>query len=160
MTRSRYYSRVPTTIRVPIRRLPSSDGLPLPAYMTPGAAGMDLYAAVAADVAIDPRTIVMIPTGLEMAIPDGFEGQVRPRSGLAVKHGISLPNTPTTIDADYRGEIRVPLINLGVEPFRVARGMRIAQLVVAPIVRVHWDEVEHVPATGRGPSGFGHTGTS
>jgi len=156
----RYYSRVPTTIRVPIRRLPSSDGLPLPAYMTPGAAGMDLYAAVAADVAIDPRTIVLIPTGLEMAIPDGFEGQVRPRSGLAVKHGISLPNTPTTIDADYRGEIRVPLINLGVEPFRVARGMRIAQLVVAPIVRVHWDEVEHVPATGRGPSGFGHTGTS
>ncbi len=160
MTRSRYYSRVPTTIRVPIRRLPSSDGLPLPAYMTPGATGMDLYAAVAADVAIDPRTIVMIPTGLEMAIPDGFEGQVRPRSGLAVKHGISLPNTPATIDADYRGEIRVPLINLGIEAFRVTRGMRIAQLVIAPIVRVQWDEVPHLPATGRGPSGFGHTGTS
>ena len=158
--KSRYYSRVPTTIRVPIRRLPSSDGLPLPAYMTPGAAGMDLYAAVAADVAIDPRTIVMIPTGLEMAIPDGFEGQVRPRSGLAVKQGISLPNTPATIDADYRGEIRVLLIYLGVEPFRVARGMRIAQLVVAPIVRVQWDQVEHLPETGRGTSGFGHTGTS
>ena len=158
MTRSRYYSRVPTTIRVPIRRLPSSDGLPLPAYMTPGAAGMDLYAAVAADVAIDPRTIVMIPTGLEMAIPDGFEGQVRPRSGLAVKHGISLPNTPATIDADYRGEIRVPLINLGRETFRVSRGMRIAQFVVAPVMRVTWDEVEALPATGRGGKGFGHSG--
>ena len=158
MTRSRYYSRVPTTIRVPIRRLPSSDGLPLPAYMTPGAAGMDLYAAVAADVAIDPRTIVMIPTGLEMAIPDGFEGQVRPRSGLAVKHGISLPNTPATIDSDYRGEIRVPLINLGRESFRVSRGMRIAQLVVAPVARVTWDEVDELPATDRGGKGFGHSG--
>jgi dUTP pyrophosphatase len=128
--------------------------------MTPGAAGMDLYAAVRDDVVIDPRTIVMIPTGLEVAIPEGFEGQVRPRSGLAVTHGISLPNTPATIDADYRGEIRVPLINLGVEAFRVARGMRIAQLVVAPVARVHWDEVNDLPATDRGPSGFGHTGTS
>src|SRR6266446_9106110 len=126
--------------------------------MTPGAAGMDLYAAVAADVAIDPRTIVMIPTGLEMAIPDGFEGQVRPRSGLAVKHGISLPNTPATIDADYRGEIRVPLINLGRQPFRVSRGMRIAQLVVAPVARVAWCEVAELPATDRGARGFGHSG--
>jgi dUTP pyrophosphatase len=151
---------VPTTIRVPIRRLPSSDGLPLPTYMTPGAAGMDLHAAVSDDVVIDPRMIIMVPTGLEVAIPEGFEGQVRPRSGLAVKHGISLPNTPATIDADYRGEIRVPLINLGIEAFRVSRGMRIAQLVVAPIVQVQWDEVEHLPATDRGASGFGHTGTS
>jgi dUTP pyrophosphatase len=147
-------------IRVSIRRLSSSDGLPLPVYMTPGAAGMDLYAALSEDVVIDPRSIVLIPTGLEVAIPDGFEGQVRPRSGLAVKHGISLPNTPATIDSDYRGEIRVPLINLGIEPFRVARGMRIAQLVVAPVVRVQWEEVEHLPATGRGANGFGHTGTS
>jgi dUTP pyrophosphatase len=148
------------TVQVHIRRLPSSDGLPLPTYMTPGAAGMDLHAAVSDDVVIEPRTIVMVPTGLEVAIPDGFEGQVRPRSGLAVKHGISLPNTPATIDADYRGEIRVPLINLGSEAFRISRGMRIAQLVVAPVVRVQWNEVDHLPATDRGASGFGHTGTS
>ena len=90
---------------------------------------------------------MLVPTGLEVAIPDGFEGQVRPRSGLAVKHGISLPNTPATIDSDYRGEIRVPLINLGREAFRVSRGMRIAQFVVAPVVRVTWDEVEELPAT-------------
>ena len=126
--------------------------------MTPGAAGMDLYAAAADDVVIEAGGIVLVPTGLEVAIPDGFEGQVRPRSGLAVKHGISLPNTPATIDADYRGEIRVPLINLGREPFRVSRGMRIAQLVVAPVVRVTWDEVAELPATDRGGKGFGHSG--
>jgi dUTP diphosphatase len=126
--------------------------------MTPGAAGMDLYAAVADDVVIEAGGIVLVPTGLEVAIPDGFEGQVRPRSGLAVKHGISLPNTPATIDADYRGEIRVPLINLGRELFRVSRGMRIAQLVVAPVARVAWDEVAELPATDRGGKGFGHSG--
>ena len=126
--------------------------------MTPGAAGMDLYAAVADDVVIEAGGIVLVPTGLELAVPDGFEGQVRPRSGLAVKHGISLPNTPATIDADYRGEIRVPLINLGREPFRVSRGMRIAQLVVAPVARVTWDEVAELPATDRGGKGFGHSG--
>ena len=126
--------------------------------MTPGAAGMDLHAAVADDVPIEPGGIVLIPTGLEVAIPDGYEGQVRPRSGLAVKHGISLPNTPATIDADYRGEIRVPLINLGRAPFTVSRGMRIAQLVVAPVARVTWDEVAELPATGRGAKGFGHSG--
>ena len=119
---------------------------------------MDLYAAVDADVVVAPGAIVLIPTGLEVAIPDGFEGQVRPRSGLAVKHGISLPNTPATIDADYRGEIRVPLINLGSEAFLVARGMRIAQLVVAPVVRVAWDEVAELPATLRAGQGFGHSG--
>jgi len=126
--------------------------------MTPGAAGMDLHAAVASDLLIEPGAIVLVPTGLEVAIPDGFEGQVRPRSGLAVKHGISLPNTPATIDADYRGEIRVPLINLGREVFRVSRGMRIAQLVVAPVVRVTWSEVAELPATGRAGKGFGHSG--
>jgi dUTP pyrophosphatase len=126
--------------------------------MTPGAAGMDLYAAVSDDVVIEAGAIVLVPTGLEVAIPDGFEGQVRPRSGLAVKHGISLPNTPATIDADYRGEIRVPLINLGREAFRVSRGMRIAQLVVAPVARVTWDEVAELPATDRGGKGFGHSG--
>jgi dUTP pyrophosphatase len=149
---------VSTSLRVQIRRLPSSDGLPLPTYMTPSAAGMDLCAAVDANVVVDPGAIVLVPTGLEVAIPDGFEGQVRPRSGLAVKHGISLPNTPATIDADYRGEIRVPLINLGREAFVVTRGMRIAQLIVAPVARVSWDEVPELPATERAGRGFGHSG--
>ena len=147
---------IPVTVQ--IRRLPSADGLALPLYMTPGAAGMDLHAAVADDVVIGPGDIVLVPTGLEVAIPGGFEGQVRPRSGLAVKHGISLPNTPATIDSDYRGEIRVPLINLGREAFRVSRGMRIAQFVVAPVARVSWDEVDVLPATDRGAQGFGHSG--
>ena len=150
---------MPNALTVQIRRLPSSEGLALPVYMTPGAAGMDLHAAVADDVVIEPGAIVLVPTGLEVAIPDGFEGQVRPRSGLAVKHGISLPNTPATIDSDYRGEIRVPLINLGRETFHVSRGMRIAQLVVAPVLRVTWDQVETLPVSGRGAQGFGHTGT-
>jgi dUTP pyrophosphatase len=119
---------------------------------------MDLHAAVDADVRIEVGSIVLIPTGLEVAIADGFEGQVRPRSGLAVKHGISLPNTPATIDADYRGEIRVPLINFGREVFVVTRGMRIAQLVVAPVARVTWDEVAELPATARAGQGFGHSG--
>lgn len=147
---------IPLTVQ--IRRLPASDGLALPVYMTPGAAGMDLHAAVDSDVTIEPGAIVLVPTGLEVAIPGGFEGQVRPRSGLAVKHGISLPNTPATIDSDYRGEIRVPLINLGREVFRVSRGMRIAQFVVAPVARVTWDEVDALPETGRGAQGFGHSG--
>ena len=126
--------------------------------MTPGAAGMDLYAAVTDDLVVEPGAIALVPTGLEVAIPEGFEGQVRPRSGLAVKHGISVPNTPATIDADYRGEIRVPIINLGRSTFHVSRGMRIAQLVVAPVVRVAWDEVVKLPATTRGGRGFGHSG--
>ena len=126
--------------------------------MTASAAGMDLHAAIDADMAIAAGQIVLVPTGLEVAIPDGFEGQVRPRSGLAVKHGISLPNTPATIDADYRGEIRVPLINLGRDPFTVSRGMRIAQLVVAPVARVTWDEVTQLPTTARASGGFGHSG--
>jgi len=145
-------------VTLQIRRLASADGLALPCYMTPGAAGMDLHAAVAEDVVLAPGDIVLVPTGLEVAIPDGFEAQVRPRSGLAVKHGISLPNTPATIDSDYRGEIRVPLINLGRQAFTVVRGMRIAQLVVAPVARVTWDEVAVLPATDRGAGGFGHSG--
>jgi len=143
---------------VQIRRLPSSDSLPLPTYQTAGAAGMDLHAAVHEDLVIAPRAVMLVPTGLEIAVPDGFEAQVRPRSGLAVKHRISMPNTPATIDSDYRGEIRVPLINLGDEPFVVTRGMRIAQLVVAPVMRVTWDEVADLPETGRGKGGFGHSG--
>src|SRR5438094_2609553 len=151
-------SRVPTPLTVQIRRLPTSFGLALPTYMTAGAAGMDLSAAVDDAVAIEPREIVLVPTGLEVAIPDGFEGQVRPRSGLAVKHGLSLPDTPATIDSDYRGEIRVPVINLGQQAFRVSRGMRIAQLVIAPVARITWDEVRELPGTARASGGFGHSG--
>ena len=146
-------------LTVKIRRLSSSHGLPLPTYMSASAAGMDLHAAVGVDIVLAPGQIALVPTGLEVAIPDGYEGQVRPRSGLAVKHGISLPNTPATIDADYRGEIRVPLINLGPEPFLVTRGMRIAQLIVAPVMRVAWDEVAELPQTARAGQGFGHSGT-
>jgi dUTP pyrophosphatase len=149
---------VSAPLSVQIRRLPHADGLDLPSYQTAGAAGMDLHAAVDADVTIDAGAIVLVPTGLQIAVPDGFEAQVRPRSGLAVTHGISLPNTPATIDADYRGEIRVPLINFGRSPFVVRRGMRIAQLVVAPVARVAWDEVAELPQTARGASGFGHSG--
>jgi dUTP pyrophosphatase len=143
---------------ISIRRLPSAEGLPLPTYMTAGAAGMDLHAAVHDDLTIEPGGIALVPTGFEVAIPDGYEGQVRPRSGLAVRRGISLPNTPATIDSDYRGEIRVPVINLGREPFRVTRGMRIAQLVIAPVVRIAWEEVDELPATARARGGFGHSG--
>jgi dUTP pyrophosphatase len=126
--------------------------------MTEGAAGMDLHAAVGPDVVINPGDVGLIPTGLEMAIPAGFEGQLRPRSGLAVTHRIGVPNSPATIDSDYRGELRVPLINLGPMPFTVSRGMRIAQLIVAPVVRVTWDEVAELPPTARGSGGFGHSG--
>jgi dUTP diphosphatase len=126
--------------------------------MTDGAAGMDLHAAVGDDVTIPPGDVVLIPTGLEIALPLGFEGQIRPRSGLAVKHSIGMPNAPATIDSDYRGELRVPLINLGREAFTVSRGMRMAQLVVAPVVRVTWDEVSELPPTARAGRGFGHSG--
>ena len=149
---------MPSPISVAIRRLPSSDGLPLPAYMTAGAAGMDLCAATTGDVTLAPGDITLVETGLAIALPTGYEAQVRPRSGLAVRHGISLPNTPATIDSDYRGEIRVPLINLGREPFTVTRGMRIAQLVVAPVSRVEWEEVAELAPTQRGSGGFGHSG--
>ena len=154
----RYHADVTIALTLQIRRLASAEDLPLPSYMTSGAAGMDLYAAVLEDLRLEPGAIALVPTGFEVAIPEGFEGQVRPRSGLAVKHGISLPNTPATIDSDYRGEIRVPLINLGREVFLVSRGMRIAQLVVAPVVRVTWNEVPVLQATDRGGKGFGHSG--
>jgi len=126
--------------------------------MTEGAAGMDLHAAVGGDVTILPGDVVLIPTGLEIALPSGFEAQIRPRSGLAVRHSISMPNAPATIDSDYRGELRVPLINLGREAFIVSRGMRMAQLVVAPVIRVTWDEVLELPSTARAGGGFGHSG--
>jgi dUTP pyrophosphatase len=132
--------------------------VPLPAQMSEHAAGMDLCAACDGDVAIEPGQITLIPCGFTMAIPAGYEAQVRPRSGLALKHGITLPNAPGTIDADYRGEVRVILQNLGAETFTVSRGMRIAQMVIAPVTRAQVVVVQQLDATARGEGGFGHTG--
>jgi dUTP pyrophosphatase len=145
---------------VPIRRLPNNPDLPLPAYETAGAAGMDLRAAVAEDepLVLRPGARFAVPTGLAFALPDGFEGQVRPRSGLAARHGVTQVNTPGTIDADYRGEVKVILINLGEEDFTIRRGDRIAQLVIAPVTRADWLEVESLDETLRGAGGFGSTG--
>jgi dUTP pyrophosphatase len=145
-------------LRVRIRRLAHAEGLALPAPATDGSAGADLAAAIADELVVAPGERELVPTGFCIALPEGFEAQVRPRSGLALRHGIVLPNAPGTIDADYRGEIRVIVMNLGREPFRIRRGDRIAQLVVAPVSSVAWDEVEGLDATGRGPGGFGHTG--
>ena len=145
-------------IAVEVRRLAGSDDLPLPAYETDGAAGMDLRAAVDRPLTLAPGERAAIPTGLSIALPPGFEAQVRPRSGLALKHGISMVNAPGTVDADYRGEVKVLLINHGPEPFVVNRGERIAQLVIAPVVRAVWREVESLDTTERGAGGFGHTG--
>lgn len=141
---------------VQLKRLPHGEGLPLPAYATSGAAGMDVVSAE--DVVIAPGARHAVATGLAVAIPAGFEIQVRPRSGLALKHGITVPNTPGTIDSDYRGELKVILINLGNEPFTVQRGDRVAQLVLAPVVQAVWDEVAELDATDRGAGGFGSTG--
>lgn len=146
-------------VRVQVTREPSADGLPLPAYETEYAAGMDLRAAVTAPVALQPGERRLIPTGLRIAVPPGYEAQVRPRSGLALRHGIGMPNAPGTIDADYRGEVGVILINHGETPYVIERGARIAQLVVAPVSRVDWEETEALDATVRGEGGFGHTGT-
>jgi dUTP pyrophosphatase len=143
-------------IRVAIMRLPNGEGLPLPAYETAGAAGMDLRAAEAATLA--PGARCLMPTGLAIALPEGFEAQVRPRSGLAVKHGVTVLNAPGTIDCDYRGEVKVPLINLGQEDFVIQRGDRIAQMVIAPVTRIHWTETESLDETARGSGGFGSSG--
>ena len=144
---------------IPVIRLAHAHGLPLPAYATPGAAGMDAIAAVPATVTIAPLARALIPTGLCFAIPPGFEVQVRPRSGLALKQGVSCLNTPGTIDSDYRGEVQILLINLGSEPVEISRGMRIAQLVVAPVVQATLREVDSLDATSRGAGGFGSTGS-
>ncbi|MDK2926601.1 MAG: dUTP pyrophosphatase [Bacillota bacterium] len=144
--------------RVPVVRLPHGAGLPLPQYMSPGAAGADLYAALAAPLTIPPGGRALVPTGLALALPPGWEAQVRPRSGLAWRHGVTVLNSPGTIDSDYRGEVQVILVNLGTEPFVVQRGERIAQLVVSPAVQVCFAEVEELPPTERGAGGFGHTG--
>jgi dUTP pyrophosphatase len=144
--------------RVPvrIRRLPNSEGLDLPAYATSGAAGMDVISAE--DLTLAPGARHAVATGLAVAIPPGFEIQVRPRSGLALKHGISVPNSPGTIDSDYRGELKVILINHGSDPFAIRRGDRIAQLVLAPVTRASWLEVDELDETARGEGGFGSTG--
>jgi dUTP pyrophosphatase len=147
---------VTPAVKVAVRRLPHGEGLPLPAYATAGAAGMDVVAAE--DVTLAPGARHAVATGLALAIPEGYEIQVRPRSGLALKHGISVPNTPGTIDSDYRGELKVILINLGAEPFAIARGDRVAQLVLAPVVQAAWEEVAQLDATERGAGGFGSTG--
>jgi dUTP pyrophosphatase len=143
-----------------LRRLPHGAGLPLPAYQTAHAAGLDLAAAVSADapVTLAPGARGLIPSGFAIALPAGFEAQVRPRSGLAAHHGVTVLNTPGTIDADYRGEVQVILINLGSEPFVVTRGLRIAQLVIAPVVRAMVVEAEALDDSARGAGGFGSTG--
>lgn len=143
-----------------ILRLPHADDLALPAYETAGSAGMDLRAAVAEDAALtlEPGGRALVPTGLKMALEPGWEAQVRPRSGLALKHGITCLNTPGTIDSDYRGEVGVILVNLGQEPFVIRRGERIAQMVIAPVAQVSILEVEELDSTERGTGGFGSTG--
>lgn len=147
-------------IRVEITRATHAGDLPLPQASTEAAAGLDLRAAVTEPILISVGERSLIPTGWRIALPTGFEAQVRPRSGLALRHGILIPNSPGTIDADYRGEIQVILMNAGTESFRVERGDRIAQLVVAPVVRPDWVEVESLDSTDRGEGGFGHTGRS
>jgi dUTP diphosphatase len=151
---------MPQRITVHITRLPHGEGLPLPQAQSQHAAGLDLLAAVDAATVLEPGGRALIPTGLAMALPEGYEGQVRPRSGLAAKHGVTVLNAPGTIDADYRGEVQVLLINHGAEPFTVTRGMRIAQLVVAPVAGVALVEIETLETTARGSGGFGSTGVS
>ncbi len=145
-------------IEVEIVRLPDSGGLPLPRCMSSGAAGLDLPAAVPEPVTIAPGAIELIPTGFAIAVPEGYEAQIRSRSGMALQHGVFVLNSPGTIDSDYRGELGVILANLGREPFTIARGDRVAQLVVARVSRVSWVEAEALVSTGRDSGGFGHTG--
>lgn len=148
-----------TPVNVAITREPGCEDLALPSYETELSAGMDLRAAVTEPVVLEPGARDLIPAGIRIALPAGYEAQVRPRSGLAFKHGISLLNSPGTIDADYRGEIRVIMANLGQEPFTINRGDRIAQLVIAPVTQAVWQVVEQLDETARGSGGFGHTGS-
>ncbi len=137
-----------------------NEDLPLPTYMTAGSSGMDVYAAVKEPITIQPREFDMIPLGIKIAIPDGYEAQIRPRSGLAAKNGIGMLNSPGTIDSDYRGEIKVILFNFGKKPFEINRGDRIAQMVIAPITKANLNEQKSLDDTSRGEGGFGHTGKS
>ncbi len=146
-------------VEIAIRRLPHGRDLDLPAYATPGSAGMDLVAAVDDTVRLGAGDRQLIPTGISIALPDGYEAQVRPRSGMALKHGLTVLNSPGTVDADYRGEIGVVLINHGREPVAIERGQRIAQLVIAAFTRAAWREVEALPDSTRGAGGYGSTGS-
>lgn len=147
-------------VELQITRLDHGRDIPLPSYETAGSAGMDIRAAVQAPMTIKPGARALVPSGFKMALPMGFEAQIRPRSGLALKKGISLPNTPGTIDADYRGEVGVILINLGDEDFIIERGDRIAQIIIAPVTRGIWSEVDTLDETARGTGGFGSTGVA
>ena len=147
-------------VTVAIQRLAHGEGLALPAYATPESAGMDIAAAVTEEVVLKPGRRALIPSGFAIALPPGHEAQIRPRSGLALRHGVTMVNTPGTIDADYRGEIGVILINLGQHDFTVTRGLRIAQMVVAPVAEAAFAEVDVLPESGRGVGGFGSTGLS
>lgn len=148
-----------TAVDLPVQRLEHARDLPLPSYASAHAAGLDLLAAVNEPVVLEPGGRAVLPTGIAIALPEGFEAQVRPRSGLAARNGVTVLNSPGTIDADYRGEVAVVLINLGDAPFRVERGMRIAQLVVAPVAAVRWQEMARLSETARAEGGFGSTGT-
>ena len=147
-------------LHVPIQQLPHGRAYPLPSYQTDDAAAMDLHAAPedGRAVVVAPGQIVLIPCGFCVAVPAGYEAQVRPRSGLASRHGVTLPNSPGTIDADYRGEVKVPLINHGPRPYTVEPGSRIAQMLITPVPRITWQSVDQLPPTARGEGGFGHTG--
>ena len=145
-------------IKIQVKRKKETEDLPLPGYMSPGAAGMDLLAALTEDLVLQPGDRHLVPTGLYIALPAGYEAQIRPRSGLAIRHGLTLLNSPGTIDSDYRGEICVILINLSSEPYTLHRGDRIAQMVVTPVVQAEWEELEELPETQRNSGGFGHTG--
>lgn len=149
---------IPHSISIDVAVEPHAAGLPLPQYETDLAAGMDLRGALDQPITLLPGERKMVPTGLRIALPPGYEAQVRPRSGLALRHGVTLVNTPGTIDADYRGEIKVLLINHGEEPFTLQRGERVAQLVIAPVAHAKWRAVKSLGDTGRGTGGFGHTG--
>jgi dUTP pyrophosphatase len=145
-------------MKLRVQRLPEGEGLPLPRYMTEHAAGMDLCAAVEGEVTLAPGETRLVPTGFRIAVPVGYEAQVRPRSGLAARHGVTLLNAPGTVDADYRGQVCVVVVNHGREPFVIRRGDRIAQMVIAPVVRVEVEEVAELDDTARSEGGFGHTG--
>jgi len=147
------------SVVIKVTRLPESESVPLPSKMSAGAAGFDLCAAVPNDLTLEPGDIRLIPCGFAMAIPPGYEAQVRPRSGLATKNGITLANSPGTIDSDYRGQVHAPLINLGREAFVIKRGMRIAQMLIQAVPSVQWVEVKDLDETTRGSGGFGHTGS-
>lgn len=148
-----------SALSVPVQRLAHGADLPLPAYATADAAGLDLLAALDQSMMLGPLARALVPTGIAIALPQGFEAQVRPRSGLAAKHGITVLNSPGTIDADYRGEIKVILVNLSAETFEIEPGMRIAQMVIAPVTQIAWIERADLDGTARGAGGFGSTGT-